>query len=846
MPGNTTTSTNFTGLYGAGGGSIVPTAPYGNANVVSLLAEGTDGANTITNISATGNIYAENFFGNITGNLTVPGSTGQVIFNNGGLANASPGLTFTTGSNVLSVTGNVSGSYFIGNGAALTGLGATYSNANVVTLLASFGSNTVSTTGNITGGYILGNGSQLTGLGATYSNANVVTLMADFGSNVVSTTGNITGGYILGNGSQLTGLPATYGNANVVANLAALGSNPVSTTGNITAGYFIGNGSQLTGLAATYGNANVSDFLASGNNTQDIITTATVQGSLLQTSAGQGNIIGVNYVSANFYLGDGGLLTNVVSSYGNANVVANLAALGTNPVSTTGNITAGYFIGNGSQLTGIVSSYGNANVVANLAALGSNPVSTTGNVTAGYFIGNGSQLTDIVSSYGNANVVANLAALGTNPVSTTGNVTAGYFIGNGSQLTGIVSSYGNANVATFMADFGSNVISTSGNITGGNINSAVFQAVNSGGGALKNATGTSQLTWGGGGGNNLSLNVSTNISGANAQIDISPTGNSGHVHIKPTGTPSLEIAPTYIGSMNNMVIGNVTPAAVSATTVSASGNIVGGNILTVGVVSATGNVTGNFFIGNGSQLTGVLTSLQGNMTGNITGGNLYGITDLKTLQVTSLGNIRIGTAVIGQNNAGPATIDITAAELTTNLLFSAGGNISGGNILTVGLISATSTITSTANITGGNILTGGLISATGNITAGTGIMTAVSVSGNITGNSSSNGVRILNYKDNVSTITYAATITPDAADGSIQQVTLTGNVTWNAFGGTPQAGQSMVVKMIQDGTGNRLLSSTMKFAGNTRTLSTAASSVDIISVFFDGTSYFASLTKGYV
>ena len=52
--------------------------------------------------------------------------------------------------------------------------------------------------------------------------------------------------------------------------------------------------------------------------------------------------------------------------------------------------------------------------------------------------------------------------------------------------------------------------------------------------------------------------------------------------------------------------------------------------------------------------------------------------------------------------------------------------------------------------------------------------------------------------------------------------------------------------MIQDGTGNRLLSSTMKFAGNTRTLSTAASSVDIISVFFDGTSYFASLTKGYV
>ena len=60
-------------------------------------------------------------------------------------------------------------------------------------------------------------------------------------------------------------------------------------------------------------------------------------------------------------------------------------------ISATGNISSNYFIGNGSLLTGIangVSSYGNANVAANLAAFGSNPISTTGNVTAGNFIGN--------------------------------------------------------------------------------------------------------------------------------------------------------------------------------------------------------------------------------------------------------------------------------------------------------------------------------------------------------------------------------------------------------------------------------------------------------------------------
>jgi hypothetical protein len=86
------------------------------------------------------------------------------------------------------------------------------------------------------------------------------------------------------------------------------------------------------------------------------------------------------------------------------------------------------------------------------------------------------------------------------------------------------------------------------------------QATNSGGLALKNSVGTTQISMGAGGGDNASINVSTNINGANAQIDISPTG-TGHVHIKPTGTGSIEIAPTNPGTFNNMVIGGTTPLA---------------------------------------------------------------------------------------------------------------------------------------------------------------------------------------------------------------------------------------------------------------------------------------------
>jgi hypothetical protein len=99
--------------------------------------------------------------------------------------------------------------------------------------------------------------------------------------------------------------------------------------------------------------------------------------------------------------------------------------------------------------------------------------------------------------------------------------------------------------------------------------SPFFDAVGSAGGQLRNASGTSQLAWGAGGGSNLSLEVSTNLNGTNAQIDISPTG-TGHVHIKPSGSGSLEISPTSAGTMNNIAIGGTTPRAGAFTTVTAT------------------------------------------------------------------------------------------------------------------------------------------------------------------------------------------------------------------------------------------------------------------------------------
>jgi hypothetical protein len=340
-------------------------------------------------------------------------------------------------------------------------------------------------------------------------------------SGIVSSTGNITGNYFIGNGSQLTGLAATYGNANVVANLAALGSNPVSTTGNVTGGNLV-TGAQVvaSGVIQTGTGFSTGGYLSVDGDTDLHKTTVT------------GNLSATGNITANvssFFIGNGSQLTGIVSSYGNANVVANLSALGSNPVSTSGNISGNYFIGNGSQLTGLPATYGNSNVATFLAAYGSNTISTTGNITGNYFIGNGSQLTGLAAIYGNANVVANLAALGTNPVSTTGNVTAGYFIGNGNFLTSIAGS----NVTGTVAN--ATYAATAGNATSATIAGTVT------GNAQANITSVGTLT---------SLSVSGNTSSGNLLTGgmMSATGNvSGNFFIG-NGSQLSSVATQVTGS----------------------------------------------------------------------------------------------------------------------------------------------------------------------------------------------------------------------------------------------------------------------------------------------------------
>jgi hypothetical protein len=217
--------------------------------------------------------------------------------------------------NTLGVTGNITAggiltdNYYYANGAPFVP-GGNYGDANVEALLAS-GTITgnITTAGNISGNYILGNGSQLTGLPATYGNANVAAFLPTYNgqlgagnisatANIETTqgivaTGNISGNYILGNGSQLTGLPATYGNANVAAFLPTY-------TGNLAGG-------NITVTSAGQ--------FASVNATTQITTPNVVASTKIQVTGLGGNITGANIVSANTFVGNGAVPTGGPTGY---------------------------------------------------------------------------------------------------------------------------------------------------------------------------------------------------------------------------------------------------------------------------------------------------------------------------------------------------------------------------------------------------------------------------------------------------------------------------------------------------------------------------------------------------
>jgi hypothetical protein len=294
-----------------------------------------------------------------------------------------------------------------------------------------------------------------------------------------------------------------------------------------------------------------------------------------------------------------------------------------------------------------------------------------------------------------------------------------------------------------------------------------------------------------------------------------------------------------------------TPAvaySLPAATTSALGGVIVPVTSTSGLTNSSGTI--GLATATTTQLGGIKvdgTTITINGSGVISG---YAGYTLPTASNSTLGGIKVDGTTITINGSGVISgyAGYTLPQATNSVL--------GGVKVDNTTISASSGIISLTNssftINGTTVSLGGTGTVTANAATLTGTTLASGVTassltsvGTLTGLTVNGALIVKDVRDTVYDLgTTGGTITPDAANGDVQTITLNGALTLNAFN-NPQNGQTITF-IINQGTGGFALTSGFKFAGGYKTLSTAASAIDILHVSYFGSTYYASLVTGYV
>jgi hypothetical protein len=406
----------------------------------------------------------------------------------------------------MSASGNITGSYILGNGSQLTGIDATsiqngtsnvkvvssggnvtvgIANTSNVVVVSTTGvavTGTMSATGNTTGGNLLTGGlisatGAITGAtitGSTLSSTGNVNTVGVAATGNISTTGNISGGNLIATTifSNYQGTTASLTGNIDGGNLRTAGQ--VSATGNVTGGNInVGNITIATNLISSLDSTITIDPATIGNaglvvingNLQVNGTTTTINSNVVST-----NDLTVNYANNAINSGaanGGGIEVGPIGSpfitwlyNSSANVFTSSAGISAVGGVTAASVAGGVITGSSVSVTGAVTG---ASVVGGVMTGSS--VSVTGAVTGASVVG-GVMTGSSVSVTGNVsggNLIATtfIGNYSGTTASITGNIDGGNL-----RTAGLVSATGSI---TGAAITGTSLTVTTGNITGGNI-----------------------------------------------------------------------------------------------------------------------------------------------------------------------------------------------------------------------------------------------------------------------------------------------------------------------------------------------------------------------------------------
>ena len=436
-------------------------------------------------------------------------------------------------------------------------------------------------------------------------------------------------------------------------------------------------------------------------------------------------------------------------------------------------------------------------------------------------------------------------------ISASGNITtSGYFVGNlsgnisgnilapGANTQVIYNNNGNLQASSgFTFNQSSNILSVSGNVIGGNILSngfisAVGLVI---GGNISGTNITGNLISGNQAnitnvGTLASLTVNGNLNGSNIlatfisvnTINAANIGNTGTEYIgtnlSVTGNVianNLSGTLTTTAQTNITSVGTLTSLSVTGD-VSLTGNIVVPSTLSVtGNISASGNINAPYFIGNGSQLTGLTATYGNSNVVNLLNTGLGGNIIPSANGVYTLGNatnqwasVYVGANTLYINNVA---ISINSANILTvagdNVVAqNANGNITAGNVSTTGNVTGNYIIgdgSQLINLPVGNYSNSNVSSFLSNFGSN-----VISTSGNISGNyfigngSTLTSVAGANVTGTVANATFATTA---GSTGSATSATTAGTVTSNAQANITSVGTLTSLSVTGNVTGGNIL-----------------------------------------